>query len=80
MALPNAGEVWKAVTTSLNASEEGTDGWMYRVEEIITKDGVEYARIQMIGPPSQCGGFYRNVRRSYMDASANWTIQSAPIP
>lgn len=80
MAAPVAGEIWKAITTSLNASEEGTDGWMYRVEEIITKDGVDYARIQMIGPPSQCGGFYRNVRSTYMDTSTNWTIQSAPIP
>ena len=81
MALPNADEIWNATVTSLNRPEEATSGgYMYRVEEIVTRGGVELAKIQMIGPPKQCGGFYFYVNRAYMDNSASWTIQATPIP
>jgi len=83
MAAPVAGEIWAAITTSLNASEEAGApgyGYMYKVQSIVTRNGQDYARLHMIGPPGQCGGFYFFVPAAYMDASANWVKQVEPIP
>lgn len=78
MALPNAGEVWKASTTSLNLDTDPEDGYYYYVEGIYDRGGTEYARIRQVSPGA--GGFYKFVNRAYMDNSANWAIQSAPTP
>lgn len=80
MALPAADEIWKATTTSLDSSAEGTDGWLYKVVEIVTIHGKSKAKLKMIGPEAQCAGFHFYIPAAYMDASSNWTIQGTPIP
>jgi len=80
MALPNADEIWKASVTSLDLATDPEDGYYYKVESIgHMRGGVEYVRLHMIGNKG-AGGFYKYIRRSYMDNSAVWAIQSAPIP
>ena len=76
MAVPAAGEVWKAQNPDVTA--RGLDGYLYKVESIVTRDAVDYARLHPIG--SNTIGGYRYVRSSYMDSSPYWTIQTAPIP
>jgi len=76
MADPVAGDVW--IAQNPNVTADGLDGYLYKVESIVTRDGVDYARLHRIG--ANAVGAYKYVRASYMNSSPYWTLQPDPIP
>ena len=77
MALPAVDDIWLGANPQVLA--DGYDGYRYKVVELKTRDGVDWAKLRMIGDTG-AAGFQKWVRSEYMDASANWTIEAAPIP